>query len=211
MAVLCLTTLGVIGYNMFWVLYCKKNNIKVSKRFIVGLYLFAIYLGLVLEITAPGTIIDITKSSTISINLIPFNDLIASGGRGVSIFGLVTNTILFMPLGVLLPSLWNKFDSFINTVLAGLGFSLAIEIFQLLNFRATDIDDLMMNTLGAAIGYIIYLIIFKRFTLKFKLENKGSDKKVVKYNAKLFMALMFSLYFFMSPVVNSMLYEMMVR
>ncbi|UDN56410.1 VanZ family protein [Clostridioides sp. ES-S-0171-01] len=47
----------------------------------------------------------------------------------------------------------------------GLSFSLAIEFCQLFNFRATYIDDLMMNTLGAVLGEfllfnwsIIYLI-----------------------------------------------------
>ena len=35
------------------------------------------------------------------------------------------------------------------------GFSLSIELCQLFNRRNTDIDDLMMNTLGAVIGYFI--------------------------------------------------------
>ena len=38
----------------------------------------------------------------------------------------------------------------------GFGFSLSIELCQLFNRRNTDIDDLMMNTLGAVIGYFIW-------------------------------------------------------
>ena len=36
---------------------------------------------------------------------------------------------------------------------AGFGLSLVIELSQLLNNRRTDIDDLILNTLGAALGY----------------------------------------------------------
>lgn len=44
-------------------------------------------------------------------------------------------------------------------VLAGLVFSLGIELGQLLiPYRATDIDDLIFNTLGAVSGAVVYLL-----------------------------------------------------
>lgn len=53
-----------------------------------------------------------------------------------NLFGMITNIILFIPLGVFLPSLWNKFEKFLNTILVGFSFSLIIEVLQLLNMRA---------------------------------------------------------------------------
>jgi glycopeptide antibiotics resistance protein len=45
-------------------------------------------------------------------------------------------------------------------LLAGAGFSLIIEIIQLLFYdRVTDIDDLILNTLGFAAGYGIYVLV----------------------------------------------------
>ena len=41
-------------------------------------------------------------------------------------------------------------------MLSGLSFSLLIEGNQLFNNRRSDIDDLLMNTLGALIGYLMY-------------------------------------------------------
>lgn len=42
-----------------------------------------------------------------------------------------------------------------------LGFfmSLTIEICQLFCFRATDVDDLIMNTLGAFLGYLCWKLL----------------------------------------------------
>ena len=52
--------------------------------------------------------------------------------------------------------------------------SLAIEICQLFNLRATDIDDLMMNTLGALVGYCCW----KVFSLIFR--NAGTKCMEIK-------------------------------
>ena len=45
---------------------------------------------------------------------------------------------------------------------AGVGFSLFIEILQLPFYdRVTDIDDLILNSLGFLIGYGIFLLVKK--------------------------------------------------
>lgn len=41
----------------------------------------------------------------------------------------------------------------------GFGLSLVIELSQLLNNRRTDIDDLILNTLGAALGYALWRVM----------------------------------------------------
>ena len=212
MGLIIVMLVGITIYSIFLMKYCKKNNIKISKWFIVGLYIFAVYLMLVLEITGPATLMDIGRGTADArINLRPFNDLIANRGAGYSLFGLVTNAILFMPLGIILPSLWKKFEGISNTLLAGILVSLTIEIFQLLNIRATDIDDLIMNTAGTIIGYLIYLLIFKRFTSKLKLQEDVNNKPLIKYNAKVFLGTMFALYFFLVPYVNEALFYIIYR
>ena len=56
-----------------------------------------------------------------------------------------------------------KFESFLRVFLTGLGMSLVNELLQLFTFRAVDIDDLLMNTLGAAAGYLIWRLLQKVF------------------------------------------------
>ncbi|WP_333888176.1 VanZ family protein [Clostridium sp.] len=72
------------------------------------------------------------------------------------------NLILLFPLGVMVPILWSKFNSAIKTTFFAFCLSLSIEVLQLLSTyignagRAFDIDDILLNTVGAYIGYIFY-------------------------------------------------------
>ncbi|MBU3091457.1 VanZ family protein [Clostridium sp. CF011] len=85
---------------------------------------------------------------------------------------ILGNTLLLFPFGLLLPILWRKFDNMKNTILISFLFSLGIEIVQLLSYyvgnfgRSFDIDDIILNTFGAWIGYMFY----KKIVLK--LINK---------------------------------------
>ena len=50
-----------------------------------------------------------------------------------------------------------------------------IEITQLFNFRALDIDDLTANILGALAGYLIWKIFTKIFGVHLKTETVEID------------------------------------
>lgn len=93
----------------------------------------------------------------------------------------------------------------------GFMLSLIIEIFQLLNVRATDIDDLLMNTLGAVIGFIIYSLLLKKFTSKLKLKNRNNGETLIKYNSEFFISIMFYLYFFITPCADRILNKLIFR
>lgn len=83
-----------------------------------------------------------------NINLIPFRYFFTDRSSGL-------NVLLFLPLGVLLPVLWQRFRSGLSTVLFGLGTSAFIELLQIFTFRATDINDLITNTLGTFLGWAL--------------------------------------------------------
>jgi glycopeptide antibiotics resistance protein len=79
-----------------------------------------------------------------------------------ALLNLIGNTAMFIPLGVVWPTVFKKLDSHKKVISAGFGVSLAIEFLQLFFYdRATDIDDLILNTLGFLIGYGIYLLAKK--------------------------------------------------
>jgi glycopeptide antibiotics resistance protein len=72
------------------------------------------------------------------------------------------NIIGFIPLGILLPMLFVWLRNFWKIILAGIFISLAFETTQLLTgLGVFDIDDIILNTTGAIIGYIVYLILKK--------------------------------------------------
>jgi glycopeptide antibiotics resistance protein len=108
--------------------------------------------------------------------LVPFNSFesILEVWRNTGFPGVLTtvtflqvalNVLLLVPLGMLLAYRYKR--SFGITVLAGLGVSLLIEVTQGAGvfgifdcpYRLADIDDLIANTTGAAIGWIIATII----------------------------------------------------
>ena len=88
------------------------------------------------------------------------------------VWNVVGNAAMFAPSGVVLPIVYERLNSFWKVAAAGAFLSLCIEILQLpFPSRASDIDDLILNTLGVAIGYGIYAA-FKHFM------QSGSGKKV---------------------------------
>ena len=73
------------------------------------------------------------------------------------------NFIMLLPLGVYLPLLYRKlrkFFAFFAILLISFFVSVAIELLQLAtNYRSTDIDDVILNTLGACLGFLVYLFL----------------------------------------------------
>lgn len=155
---------AILPCLIYQIIVIKRKNLKCEKNVVIHLvwvYIFLLYIYLALSKAGIGSIWDIGRYGEIirlnEINLIPFNS--------VGALTYILNIIMFMPLGFLLPLIWKEFRNIINVSITGLGFSLSIEFCQLFNLRATDIDDLMMNTLGAILGYLIWLCVDKLFTL----------------------------------------------
>ena len=82
------------------------------------------------------------------------------GGKVNFFINEVGNVLLFIPVGVVWPSVYKKLRAFWKTLIAGAAFSVIIEICQLPFYeRTTDIDDVILNTLGCAIGYTVFALI----------------------------------------------------
>lgn len=92
---------------------------------------------------------------------------------------LIGNIVLFIPIGIIWPFCFSRIDNILKVTAAGLGFSLFIELTQLLLYeRMTDADDLILNTLGALIGAIIYFsvrAIIRKKRISKQRETKNND------------------------------------
>ena len=74
-----------------------------------------------------------------------------------AVINLGGNVIMFVPLGFLVPCIWEKMSKFGWHLLAMLLTILAIELLQLAtNLGSCDIDDLMLNLVGTTIGFGLY-------------------------------------------------------
>ena len=143
---------AVILIPTFWMLnrYCFRD----SRRSVLYL-LMSLYLAAVDAVVGLPSLLYIRFDQ--NINLVPFAYMFSDYGNSL------LNVLLFVPLGFFLPVLWRRFRSFLWTVLFGLGFSLSIELLQLFTFRATDINDLMTNTVGTVLGWCLGRILLKLF------------------------------------------------
>ena len=97
------------------------------------------------------------KRQRTALDLIPFVNLFDYDSRRDLLLNVIGNTAMFIPSGIFLPIIYKKLNSFWKVVSAGALFSLCIELIQLpFSVRASDVDDLILNVLGVAIGYGIY-------------------------------------------------------
>lgn len=97
------------------------------------------------------------------LNLIPFRTLrlyaglLDSGVRSyirMSVINLAGNIIMFIPLGFLLPRVFSRLTSLPRILLTTTVLITAVEIIQLFTLVGScDIDDLILNVIGSAIGY----------------------------------------------------------
>lgn len=92
-------------------------------------------------------------------NMVPFVDVLK--GRGDFIRQILLNVIMMVPFGFLFPMTRTPAAGFGRTVFCCFLTSLGIELLQpLINgFRSADITDLITNTTGGMVGYVLYLAL----------------------------------------------------
>ena len=75
------------------------------------------------------------------------------------LINVIGNIIMFVPLGIVWPYAYKDLDTPLKAISAGIGVTLCIEILQLPFYsRVSDVDDLLLNSIGFIIGYLIYLV-----------------------------------------------------
>lgn len=161
-------------------LHRKKKSHIFRHEIFVGLFLWCLFI--ILYATIPFSnlfysIVDGRIAVRGSINLVPFANISRQFlvGGGSAVINILGNILMFLPLGLFLPLLWKRFDSFKAVVLCAAIFSLAIEITQSFSFRSADIDDVILNTSGAIAGYVFYFLLIKVWPKAKKLFKIDAD------------------------------------
>ena len=98
--------------------------------------------------------------------LVPFEDILVEleespKGKLADLFG---NVLLFVPLGFLLPLLVPAIRRWWQVLAVGAGISFLIELYQLAwpLVRKASVDDLLMNALGALLGFAVLRLTGRR-------------------------------------------------
>lgn len=161
--------LGIIFIIIISILYLpillilKKKGISVIRQ--------SSYIGLIcsmfLIIFATILFMPITfQPESYSLNLKPFSWIGTVNDTKEFIVEKVPNIMLFIPLGFFIPAVYKNKRKFNRTILLSFVITFSIEFFQYFIGRASDIDDIITNLLGAIIGYGIFKIISNLFKQK---------------------------------------------
>lgn len=105
-----------------------------------------------------------------SINVIPLKTIIqfltSNYSLKIIIINIAGNIAAFVPMGFLLPVVFNRIDGFYKVMLVSLAAAFSIEAAQyILRVGASDIDDIILNALGGMLGYILYRFIKAGFKI----------------------------------------------
>jgi glycopeptide antibiotics resistance protein len=85
---------------------------------------------------------------------------------------IVGNFLMLLPLGIYIPLLYKKLSNFFVVLLISFLVSSTIEVLQLITrFRSADVDDILLNTLGACSGFILYKLV----TVVIKPESSKTE------------------------------------
>ena len=92
---------------------------------------------------------------------------------------LLGNVAGFVPFGLILPIISRNARGFFFITFSGFALSLLVETVQLVSKRGSfDVDDLVMNTLGTAAGYVIFAVSYMIYNKLRKRKRKYGKKKV---------------------------------
>lgn len=148
-----------------------SKQTKAKKLKTVGILLFIIYIVFLLYFLFFAESMGRTINNRVySYNLVLFKEIKRFlryrrelGMMAVfnNIFG---NIICFIPFGCMLPILSSKVRKLSLVTLVSFELSLVIEVTQLIfKVGSFDVDDLLLNTIGGFLGFLLYSQSIKRY------------------------------------------------
>ena len=151
----------------------------MRKRGIIGTLLLLVYLAGVGLFTGPSLAqIFLGRLPQPRLELVPFADMISvvkspeAPGLGPFV-NIAGNIALLFPLGLFLPLFWRWFERAGRTIWWCFGTSLSIELIQLAAGGVTSVDDLLLNTLGGALGFAAAKLLMRAYP---KLAPQGEGR-----------------------------------
>jgi len=152
----------------------KTQNSNTHILTVMVILVFIAYVAVLVKITLiKGTTLfrivqnlQAGRAPLQAINLVPFQTIrdyiqFSSEMRFLRWFSnLAGNLFIFVPMGFYLPILFSSMRKFFRVLLVIMAVSISLEALQyLFGTGSTDIDDLLLNTLGGILGFGLFLWI----------------------------------------------------
>ena len=150
--------------------------------FLIGITIFPIYISREIH-----PLSNLSIYERLNINLLPFSHYINGDISKIGLFrNIFGNFVLLMPLIVFMYIYIKNMRSLKNCALISFLISILIEFTQcILNImllseglRTVNIDDIILNTLGGVIVFIILNIVERNSIIKIKFNNTKYQSKI---------------------------------
>lgn len=100
-----------------------------------------------------------TENAASGINLIPFKEMTRySIGSKLFYYNVIGNIVLFIPFGIFISD-YLKAKRISHILIVSTLISLTAELIQYNIGRAFDVDDIILNVVGAILGFMVYISI----------------------------------------------------
>lgn len=160
---------------MFWFIYHLPLHVVIFASFLAPA-LWALFTGLASRFPKAVRVINIlafavslggilcftlfrSQSGERELILTPLHSFIEARQQKEMYRSMLMNVALFVPMGISLPYVLSSKKSVIKTVLTALVLSVIIEALQLaFGLGRCETDDVLCNTLGAAVGGISFIL-----------------------------------------------------
>lgn len=188
----CAALPAAVAWRVFAVRSLRRRGLRTNALHEAGALLLALFaVGLCqaallpqIEFGPGGILLDMGDPAQNRINLIPLRifydtyiEVTKFHNYSYLVVSFLGNVGIFIPLGLLPPLLWERAAGWRKC--AGIGFltSLFIELCQLPLNRCSDVDDLLLNTLGALTGFWLFVLLRRcapRFVRRFRICTESS-------------------------------------
>ncbi|NLL75820.1 MAG: VanZ family protein [Clostridiales bacterium] len=177
---------------------------KLPKRHQFGLYIYSLAICTILMASDTPSLYQIDFYP--SFNFIPFY------GFEDNLEHYIQSFLIFIPFGLLLPTLWKQFQPAKEALLSGIIFSLLIELSQLYclaTTATTDITDVIMNILGTLTGYFIFLQAKDmRFMGRMCLDtNDTLRKNLSRWEVYIYLFTSWLVTFLLAPFISNAIWD----
>ncbi|KRM78641.1 glycopeptide antibiotics resistance protein [Lapidilactobacillus dextrinicus DSM 20335] len=211
-----LAALAVVPYALYQ--YRKYGSISKLKLLVVFSFIFYLLCAYFLIILPLPSRLAVAQLTTPRYNLLPFtaarqffNTTVLNLMQPSTYLAAIRqpgfiqpffNLVLTVPFGLFLRYIWGV--SFKKVVLASFCLSLFFELTQLSglyfiyprSYRLFDVDDLILNTSGGLVGYLIEPIFVKIFPTITELNQEASSERAIASFWRRFLALVIDLFLF---------------
>ena len=171
---------GLVVVCLLFLLFKRNKNIPKISVTIGSLLLFYYVYLTFYNIVGIPSVGEMNRLAGFGESVVNPNIYLIPFGEGIEL-SFILNIVLFVPIGFLVsvisPSLrkWNR------VAMLTLQMSLIIEISQIFTLaRATDINDLIANTLGGIVGYLSYVLLSRMKWLKLP-KGLAIEEDATKY------------------------------